>query len=88
MELHNRKNGRERPQKLFGRLKAEKVGSLPPVFVVLAPLLFEIDLWNVQCIRCLRRSEVKTMARPKVQCVKVTFFTAPPPALHFWYQSV
>jgi hypothetical protein len=25
--------GRERPQKLFGRLKAEKVGSLPPVLV-------------------------------------------------------
>jgi hypothetical protein len=25
--------GRERPQKLFGQLKAEKVGSLPPVLV-------------------------------------------------------
>jgi hypothetical protein len=25
--------GRERPHELFGRLKAEKVGSLPPVFV-------------------------------------------------------
>jgi hypothetical protein len=28
-----RAGGRERPQKLFGRLKAEKVGSLPPVLV-------------------------------------------------------
>jgi hypothetical protein len=25
--------GRERPHALFGRLKAEKVGSLPPVLV-------------------------------------------------------
>jgi len=32
--------GRERPQRLFGRLKAEKVGSLPPdlVFFSTAPL--------------------------------------------------
>jgi hypothetical protein len=32
--------GRERPHALFGRLKAEKVGSLPPVFVVSIPMLF------------------------------------------------
>ena len=31
--------GRERPHELFGRLKAEKVGSLPPVFVVFRTLL-------------------------------------------------
>ena len=34
-------NGRERPHELFGRLKAEKVGSLPPVLVVFRPPLFE-----------------------------------------------
>jgi hypothetical protein len=33
------RNGRERPQKLFGRLKAEKVGSLPPVSVLYFPVL-------------------------------------------------
>jgi hypothetical protein len=32
-------NGRERPHALFGRLKAEKVGSLPPVLVVRQPLI-------------------------------------------------
>jgi hypothetical protein len=29
----NRAGGRERPHELFGRLKAEKVGSLPPDLV-------------------------------------------------------
>ena len=32
--------GRERPQKLFGRLKAEKVGSLPPDLVFFPRRLF------------------------------------------------
>jgi len=31
--------GRERPQELFGRLEAEKVGSLPPVLVFFPRLL-------------------------------------------------
>jgi hypothetical protein len=34
--------GRERPHELFGRLKAEKVGSLPPVLVVFRTLLLGI----------------------------------------------
>jgi len=38
------KNGRERPQKLFGRLKAEKVGSLPPVSVVQFPALLRVAM--------------------------------------------
>jgi hypothetical protein len=33
------RRGRERPHELFGRLKAEKVGSLPPVLVVSRTLL-------------------------------------------------
>jgi hypothetical protein len=32
--------GRERPHELFGRLKAEKVGSLPPVLVFFLTRLF------------------------------------------------
>src|SRR5215469_5204710 len=32
--------GRERPQRLFGRLKAEKVGSLPPDLVFFPRCLF------------------------------------------------
>jgi hypothetical protein len=38
--LYGDYDGRERPHELFGRLKAEKVGSLPPIFVVSIPLLF------------------------------------------------
>jgi len=39
-----KQNGRERPQKLFGRLEAEKVGSLPPILDVFPPVLFEVEL--------------------------------------------
>ena len=37
-------NGRERPHELFGRMKAEKVGSLPPNLV-----LFSASLLPFSC---------------------------------------
>jgi hypothetical protein len=33
-------SGRERPQELFGRLKAQKVGSLPPDLGLFPPGIF------------------------------------------------
>jgi hypothetical protein len=38
------RNGRERPHELFGRLKTEKLGSLPPNLVV-----FSVSLFSLSC---------------------------------------
>jgi hypothetical protein len=57
------KNGRERPQQLFGRLEAEKVGSLPPVSVIFSPSLFEADFSIGFSFRRLQRPRVKDLEK-------------------------
>jgi hypothetical protein len=48
--------GRERPQELFGRFKARKVGSLPPSLVHFPPGLFEMSFAYLPVIRVMRTS--------------------------------
>jgi hypothetical protein len=55
-----RKKGRERPRKLFGRLWAEKVGSLPPNLV-----LFSVSLFSFPS--CLIPRFPGTYAHPKLK---------------------
>jgi hypothetical protein len=68
-------NGRERPHALFGRLKAEKVGSLPPVFVVLRPLLWRFASVKPLLLKGMRGHWVKTLVQDDLQSVRFTFFT-------------
>jgi hypothetical protein len=70
------KNGRERPQKLFGRLKAEKVGPLPPVSVIFSPSLFEAEFSIGVSSRQLQRTRVKDLEKTGVQKEFLTFFTS------------
>src|SRR5208337_3593276 len=53
-------DGRERSHELFGRLKAEKVGSLPPNLV-----LFSVSLFSFSC--CLFPPFPETYAHHRVQ---------------------
>jgi len=68
--------GRERPHELFGRLKAEKVGSLPPNLV-----LFSVSLFSFPCRSFPRFAETyanhkeKKMVKTKLKYVIPTFFT-------------
>ena len=68
-------SGRERPHELFGRLKAEKVGSLPPVLVVFPPLLLSFASAIALCFRDMRGHKVKTLVQDDLQGVRFTFFT-------------
>src|SRR6266571_7036063 len=68
--------GRERPHELFGRLKAEKVGSLPPNLVI-----FSVSLFSSSCLLFPRFPETyaehkeKKMVKTKLKYVIPTFFT-------------
>jgi len=68
--------GRERPHALFGRLKAEKVGSLPPNLVI-----FSVSLFSSSCLLFPRfpetyaHHEEKKMVKTKLKYVIPTFFT-------------
>jgi hypothetical protein len=68
--------GRERPHELFGRLKAEKVGSLPPNLVI-----FSVSLFFTSCLLFPRFPETyevhkeKKMVKTKLKYVIPTFFT-------------
>jgi len=70
------RNGRERPHELFGRLKAEKVGSLPPNLV-----FFPVSLFSFSCPLFPRfpetyaRHNVKKMVKTKLKNVIPTFCT-------------
>jgi hypothetical protein len=73
------KNGRERPPKLFGRLKAEKVGSLPlpPVLGLQFPALSSVAICHphlLSSIWPMRR--VKDLEKKTVKDEFLTFFTA------------
>jgi hypothetical protein len=70
-------NGRERPQELFGRLKAEKVGSLPPVLDRFPPVLLELELHIWIYFKQTERAGVKDFEKFCVQQALLTFFTAP-----------
>ena len=76
-----RNDGRERPHALFGRLKAEKVGSLPPVFVVSIPLLFEFrSRHRIVFSAACALTRVKTVVQEELKSEKITLFTASDPA--------
>jgi hypothetical protein len=68
--------GRERPHELFGRLKAEKVGSLPPNLVI-----FSVSLFSSSCLLFPRfpgtyaDHREKKMVKTKLKYVIPTFFT-------------
>jgi hypothetical protein len=70
------RNGRERPHELFGRLKAEKVGSLPPNLV-----FFSVSLFSSSCLLFPRfpgtyaHPKLKKMLKTKLKCVIPTFFS-------------
>jgi hypothetical protein len=69
--------GRERPRRLFGRPKAQKVGSLPlpPDFVVCPPLLFGfVSGITLVC----GEHRVKTLVQAGLRSVEITFFTGFP----------
>jgi hypothetical protein len=72
----SRAAGRERPNALFGRLKAEKVGSLPPDLV-----FFSASLFSLSCrlfprfLETYAHHKVKKMVKTKLKCVIPTFFT-------------
>ena len=72
-------NGRERPHELFGRLKAEKAGSLPPNLV-----FFSVSLFTSSCLLFPRFPETyehhkeKKMVKAKLKYVIPTFFTCLP----------
>jgi len=68
--------GRERPHGLFGRLKAGKVGSLPPVLVVFRTLLFGFRFNIAPSFSGVGADRVKTLVQDEVQSKNVTFFTA------------
>jgi|HubBroStandDraft_6_1064221.scaffolds.fasta_scaffold02231_10 hypothetical protein len=61
--------------KLFGRLKAEKVGSLPPVSVVCQPLLLKFLFPMLRFLRSLGGERVKTLVQARLQSEFLTFFT-------------
>jgi hypothetical protein len=65
------------PQKLFGRLKAEKVGSppLPPVLVVFRPLLLKFLFRKVLSLSIFGGDRVKTLVKPTLKSEILTFFT-------------
>ena len=68
--------GRERPHELFGRLKAEKVGSLPPNLVI-----FSVSLFCSSYLLFPRFPETyadhkeKKIVKTKLKYVIHTFFT-------------
>src|SRR6266436_10396959 len=68
--------GRERPHELFGRMKAEKVGSLPPNLV-----FFPVSLLPFSCRLFPRFPEtyahhkLKKMVKAKLKYAIPTFFT-------------
>jgi len=72
-------HGRERPHELFGRLKAEKVGSLPPNLV-----FFPVSVFSFSCRLFPRFPEtyahpkLKKMEKTKLKEVIPTFFICSP----------
>jgi hypothetical protein len=66
------------PTKLFGRLKAEKVGSLPPVLVVFRPLLLKFLPCMFLSLRTFGGERVKTLVQTRLQSENLTFFTKKP----------
>lgn len=52
------------------------MGSLPPVFVVLTPLLSDLRLYIAEQFNRLQDPWVKTSVQGDVQCDNSTFFTA------------
>jgi hypothetical protein len=72
------KTGGSDPTKLFGRLKAEKVGSLPHVLVVFPPLLLKLPLRMFFSLRALDGDRVKTLVQTRLQSEILTFFTETP----------
>ncbi len=70
----SKQNGRERPQKLFGRLEAEKVGPLPPVSDLFPPVLFETEFSMWFSSRLIEHARAKIV----VQAEFLTVFTTQP----------
>jgi hypothetical protein len=69
-------NGRERPHELFGRLKAEKVGSLPPVLVVRTLVVSQLAICICSFFSGVDLQMVKTLVQAVFKGVKSTFFTS------------
>jgi hypothetical protein len=69
-------DGRERPHELFGRLKAEKVGSLPPNLVFFSVSFFSFS----SCLfpgfhETYAHPKLKKVLKTKLKCVIPTFFS-------------
>jgi hypothetical protein len=73
------------PTKLFGRLKAEKVGSLPPVLVVRPLLLWELLTCIHLVLNGLQPDGVKTVVQEKLKRGFLTFFTGDSRTRRFCY---
>jgi hypothetical protein len=56
-------------------VKAEKVGSLPPVLVVFRPLFLNFLVRTSPCLRDLNLERVKTLVQTMLQSEILTFFT-------------
>jgi hypothetical protein len=63
------------PTNFFGRMKAEKVGSLPPVFVVFPLLLSRFVPDISRPAKDMPCHQVKTWVQADLQSVVFTFFT-------------
>jgi hypothetical protein len=59
----------------FGRFKAKKVGSLPPVLVIVLPALSETDISTCFSLSQMERTRVKKLVQTRVQKEFLTFFT-------------
>jgi hypothetical protein len=71
-----RAQGGSDPQKLFGRLKAEKVGSLPPDLGHFRRCIFPSAEVFPCFLRTMPRHKGKAKRKARVQDVVLTFFTA------------
>jgi len=70
------RDGRERLHELFGRLKAEKVGSLPPNLVFFSVSLFSFSCRLFPCFpKTYAHPKLKKMVKTKLKDVIPTFFT-------------
>ena len=81
MQLSRRLGRAGATHELFGRLKAEKVGSLPPVFVVSIPLLLGFRSRYRVLFQRRVGPQGDDLVQDEVRCENVTFFTARNPTI-------
>lgn len=76
------RNGRERPHDFFGRLEAQKAGSLPPILDLFPPVLFEPEFAMRFSSEQIERARVKIVVLTMMQKEIITFFTTEGRGLH------